>query len=249
MFRTEVIIRKPTTTSAVDAASNGTTCTSGDRNMASRNSAPVTRLASPVRAPSPTPAALSMYEVLLDTLAAPPAAAATESTMRMRWLFGGVASSSSRSPSAPMATIVPIVSRKSASRSVKPSRMAVTAPTAENDPSRLKSPSSPKSGRSTIWLGSLGTFRPQPVGFGFCPGTTDGPTLARASRTIASTGAPDEAGVHEADDRDEQADAHADRDLELPGHGAEDRLAEPRENEEQDDQPFDDDEAHRVRPG
>jgi hypothetical protein len=44
----------------------------------------VTTLAKPVRAPSPTPADDSMYDVLLETEAAPPAAAAIESTTRMR---------------------------------------------------------------------------------------------------------------------------------------------------------------------
>ena len=58
--------------------------TSGARKVDSRSSTPVTSDASPVRAPSPTPAADSMYDVLLDTDAAPPAAAASESTMRIR---------------------------------------------------------------------------------------------------------------------------------------------------------------------
>ncbi len=60
MFRTCISIRKPTTTSAGVAASDGTTCTSGVRNIAPTKSSPVTMLASPVRAPSPTPAADSM---------------------------------------------------------------------------------------------------------------------------------------------------------------------------------------------
>ena len=63
-----------------------------------------------------------MYDVLLETPPAPPAAAAIESTIRIRWVFGGVPSSSSRPASAPIAVIVPIVSKKSASSSVKTSR-------------------------------------------------------------------------------------------------------------------------------
>jgi len=51
--------RQPTITSAGVAASDGTTDTSGVRNSASTNSSPVTTLASPVRAPSATPAVLS----------------------------------------------------------------------------------------------------------------------------------------------------------------------------------------------
>ena len=46
-------------TSAGAAASDGTTSTSGLRNIVTRKSAPVTTLASPVRAPSATPEALS----------------------------------------------------------------------------------------------------------------------------------------------------------------------------------------------
>ena len=51
------IIRKPTRTSAGTAASLGTIATSGAKNVASRNSTPVTTLARPVRAPSATPEA------------------------------------------------------------------------------------------------------------------------------------------------------------------------------------------------
>ena len=54
------IIKKPTRTSAGTAASDGIAETSGVKNVASRNSSPVTTDASPVRAPSPTPEALSM---------------------------------------------------------------------------------------------------------------------------------------------------------------------------------------------
>ena len=52
--------------------------------------------------------------------------AATESTSRIRWEFGGLPSLSSRPASAPMATIVPIVSKKSASIRVKTSSAAAT---------------------------------------------------------------------------------------------------------------------------
>ena len=56
-----------------------------------------------------------------DTDAAPPAAAAIESTIRMASAFGGMPCSSSRPASAPIAVIVPIVSKKSASIRVKTS--------------------------------------------------------------------------------------------------------------------------------
>ena len=52
--------------------------------MVSRNRTPVTTEAKPVFAPSPTPDADSMYEVLDETEPAPPAAAAIESINRMR---------------------------------------------------------------------------------------------------------------------------------------------------------------------
>ena len=54
------IIRKPTKNSAGAAASDGTMLTSGARNTLSRKAPPVTNDATPVHAPSPTPAADSM---------------------------------------------------------------------------------------------------------------------------------------------------------------------------------------------
>ena len=63
-------------------------------------------------------------------------------------MFGGTPSSSSRPASAPIAVIVPIVSKKSASISVKTSRIAVTTPASWKPPIRLNSPSVPKSGFS-----------------------------------------------------------------------------------------------------
>ena len=61
-------------------------------------------------------------------------------------------------------------------------------------------------------------------------------------------GAADEAGVDEADERDEQADADADRGLELRRDGVEHRLPEAGEHEHQDDEALEDDQAHRVGP-
>ena len=52
-------IMKPTTTRAGATASNGTRLISGVKNMATRNSRPVTMEATPVRAPSPIPAPAS----------------------------------------------------------------------------------------------------------------------------------------------------------------------------------------------
>src|SRR5215475_467919 len=86
------IIKKPTRIRAGTAASLGITLTSGETNIEHRKSSPVTTDARPVRAPSPTPDALSMYDVLDETPAAPPAAAASESTTRIRLVLGGVPS-------------------------------------------------------------------------------------------------------------------------------------------------------------
>ena len=61
-------------------------------------------------------------------------------------MFGGMPSSSSSPASAPIAVIVPIVSKKSASISVKTSSSAETTPTASKEPSSENSPSVPKSG-------------------------------------------------------------------------------------------------------
>ena len=116
-----------------------------------------------------------MYDVLDETPAAPPAAAAIESTIRIRWVFGGVPSSSSRPASAPIAVIVPIVSKKSASISVKISSSAVTTPAFSNEPSRLNSPRVPKSGVSKTSSGQAGVVRPHAFG------------APIASTTIAST--------------------------------------------------------------
>ena len=58
----------------------------------------------------------------------------------------GMPSSSSRPASAPIAVIVPMVSKKSASISVKTSRIAVTTPTRSKEPNRLKWPSSAEVG-------------------------------------------------------------------------------------------------------
>ncbi|NYD25062.1 hypothetical protein BJ968_004671 [Kineococcus aurantiacus] len=129
-----------------------------------------------------------MKLVLLETPPAPPAAAAMESTTRIRRMRGGLPSASSRSPSAPIATTVPMVSKKSASSRVKTSRTTVTQPTASNEPSREKCPSVAKSGAETHESGSAGTFRPQARGLTTDPSApVRGPRWATASTTTART--------------------------------------------------------------
>src|SRR5664280_1026936 len=68
--------RKPTATNAGDAAWDGTIVVSGVRNKATTKKAAVNTFASPVRAPSPTPAADSMKQVFDEAEAIPPALAA-----------------------------------------------------------------------------------------------------------------------------------------------------------------------------
>src|SRR5436305_9478468 len=82
------IIRYPTITNAGAVASGGITPAIGEKNIANRNSAPVTTDASPVRPPSDTPDALSMNVVFDDDDVKPPNAAASESTNRTRFIPG-----------------------------------------------------------------------------------------------------------------------------------------------------------------
>lgn len=62
--------------------------TSGAKNVVRRKQIPVTTEAKPVRAPSPTPDADSIYEVFDEIEAAPPAAAAIESTIKILLALG-----------------------------------------------------------------------------------------------------------------------------------------------------------------
>jgi hypothetical protein len=59
---------------------------------------------------------------------------------------------------------------------------------------------------------------------------------------------PDEAGVDETDQRDEQANADRDGDLQLRWHGVEDRLPEAGEHQHEDDEALKHDQAHGVGP-
>ena len=72
---------------------------------------------------------------------------------------------------------------------------------------------------------------------------------AEADGRRADAGRGDEAGVDEADEGDEQADADRDGDLQLDRHGVEDEAAQAGRGEQDDDEAVDDHEAHRLRPG
>ncbi len=75
----------------------------------------------------------------------------------MRSVCGGLPSSSSSFASVPIATTVPIVSKKSASRSEKTKSEAVMMPSFSKEPSRLNWPRMPRSGVLVIELGRAGT--------------------------------------------------------------------------------------------
>ncbi len=93
---------------------------------------PVTIDAKPVRAPSATPAALSMYVVFDDTPPSPPAMAATLSTKRTRPTPGTEPSSLASPASAAMPVTVPIVSKKSLSMIAKMVSTALMKPSLAN---------------------------------------------------------------------------------------------------------------------
>ena len=161
--RTLTIIKKPTNTRAVEAASAGTSSTSGAINIDTPNSRPVTTDAKPVRAPSPTPEVDSTNEVLEETPPRPPAMAESESISRISRVLGGLPSLSNKFAPAPTATIVPIVSKKSASISEKIKR---TTPTAVvwglvKGPKKSIAPIVDRSGRETGDPCSCGTLDAQ----------------------------------------------------------------------------------------
>ena len=156
-------------TRAGAAASEGTISTSGARKVVSRKHTPVTMEARPVRAPSPTPDADSMKAVLELMEPAPPAIAATESTIMMRSECSGTPSSSSRSPSAPTAYIAPMRSKKAPSTSVKMMRIVEMVPILPKAPNSEKSPMIEKFGCETNESGTCGTVRDHPPGFTTSP--------------------------------------------------------------------------------
>src|SRR6185369_5278141 len=111
----------------------------------------------------------------------PPAAAASESTSSTRCTSGGLPSSSSSPASALTATTVPIVSKKSASMSVKTSSTALSTPIRANPPNSENCPTSERSGIPATLFGQVGTVSCQPVGLIEPSGLTAGPGCAIAS--------------------------------------------------------------------
>src|SRR5919205_2365885 len=185
------IIIAPTTTSAAAATSSGTTLVSGVRNMEPRNSAPVTTDASPVRAPSPIPAAESMYTVLEEPDVAPPATAPTPSTMKADFSRGNVPSLCATPALFASPVRGPMASKKLVNTSVNPSTVAPRPPIRPKAPNRSNCPTRPRSGADTSWPDSTGVFRCQPPGLVSLAGP-----MCRMASTTAAIAAVVEAILH-----------------------------------------------------
>src|SRR5258705_9400914 len=110
-------MNQPTSINTPAVACGGTMPARGARKMDTRNSAAVTRLASPVLAPSATPAPDSMYVVLLDVPKIPPNSAPRESTQKTRSARSIVPSFLSEPPCATADTPRPAVAEKCGSMS------------------------------------------------------------------------------------------------------------------------------------
>src|SRR3954451_17251875 len=135
--------------SAAAVACAGTMPMIGETNMKGTNSAPQTTATQPVRPPSATPAPDSMYVVAEDDDAAPPATAASESTSSGLRISSSSPSSVRYPACLPTPTSVPIVSKKSERKSENAQTIADSTPSLEKA-SKLKFPSSEKSGCSTM---------------------------------------------------------------------------------------------------
>jgi hypothetical protein len=153
-WRTSSNIIAPTITRMGAVAALGMIPASGEMNRQQRNSAPVMTDARPVRAPSPIPAELSMNVVFDDAEAAPPAAAATESTSSTRRMPGSRPSWVTRPARRPRPRTVPAVSKKSDSSTDSTIASALQKPSAEMKFSE-KSPTRPKFGASTTLSGHV----------------------------------------------------------------------------------------------
>ena len=89
----------------------------GAKNMNGRKRKPQTTATQPVRPPTPTPEADSMYVVADEVEAAPPATAASESTSSGLRISGSSPCSFRYPAGLPTPISVPIVSKKSARKS------------------------------------------------------------------------------------------------------------------------------------
>ena len=107
-----------------------------------------------MRAPSPMPAELSMNVVFEDADAAPPPAAASESTISTRRMPGSRPSGVTSSARRPSPRTVPAVSKKSDSITETTTANALQKPSAETKWNE-KFPTSPKFGASKILSGHV----------------------------------------------------------------------------------------------
>src|SRR5256885_4188331 len=121
-------MNQPTSMRAGAVACCGTIPAIGARKIAAKKRTAVTRLASPVFAPSATPAPDSMYVVLLDVPKIPPKSAPRESTQNTRSARSMDPSFRSQPPSDATDTTVPAVSKKSDSMSENTVRIATKKP-------------------------------------------------------------------------------------------------------------------------
>ena len=181
--RCETIIA-PTITSAAAATSLGTIEASGETNIAARNSAPVTRLARPVRAPSSMPAPDSMNTVFDDDDVPPPATAPMPSTIRDERSRGNMPWASASPAWRERPVSVPSASKKFANTRVNTSTIAASAPMRPKL-SKLNAPISDRSGSANGEPDRRGTDNPQPPGLS----TTD-PRFQIASTATATTVPP-----------------------------------------------------------
>ena len=182
MFLICAIIIAPTITSAAAATSVGTIEVSGVKNIASRNTTPVTTFARPVRAPSPMPAPDSMNTVFDDDELAPPAIAPTPSTISADLIRGKSPFSSARPASFARPVMVPMASKKFEKTRVNTSMSRVTKPTLAKSNEKSTAPTRLRSGTLTGDPVSAGIVRPQPPGW-----STAEPRCQMASAMTAST--------------------------------------------------------------
>src|SRR5262249_36771456 len=139
------IIIPPITTNAGAAACAGTTVVNGVNSNVTANNPPVTTLASPVRAPSPTPAADSRNTVLGDDPVSRPSRAPAPPTTRIR-PNPGTLPSRTRPASAETDVMVPMASKKPDSTKVNRNTVAATGPAVTNPPNNDTCPNNPRSG-------------------------------------------------------------------------------------------------------
>ncbi len=121
--------------------------------MATRNNIPVTTLAKPVRAPTETPDALSIYVVTVDVPNTAPAIVPTESANRARLALGSLPLLSRKPAFSDTPTRVPIVSKRSTKRKAKTKPIRPTSKAAGSSRTALPNRLDGQVGRSNTPVG------------------------------------------------------------------------------------------------